>query len=84
MTYEEREQLLSKEALRLEDLMALLDISRSAASELAIRIKRSAGDRLGIKGRVHILDFFKFFGIDDRSPRYYQKVKGLFEGEGGG
>lgn len=64
MTYEEREAIFSKEALNNEDIQKLFGVCRTEATNIMMRIKRKTGDRLGIKGRLHIEDYLKHFGIE--------------------
>lgn len=64
MTYEEREAIFSKEALSVADVQALFGVCKSEATNIMMRIKRKTGDRLGIKGRLHIEDYLKHFGIE--------------------
>lgn len=63
MTYAEREQIFAKEFLTVEDLMKLMDCSQSTAYQLYHRILAKS-DHLCIKGKIHIADYCKFFGID--------------------
>lgn len=69
MTYEERERIFAKEYLSTRDLMELYGIDASAASTLLMTIKRRQGDRLGKKGKIHIQDYFDYFGL---SPKDYR------------
>lgn len=71
MTYEEREAIFSKEALNNEDIQNLFGVCRTEATNIMMRIKRKTGDRLGIKGRLHIEDYLKHFGIE--ANRYVKK-----------
>mgnify|MGYP001854356193 FL=1 len=71
MTYEEREAIFSKEALNNEDIQKLFGVCRTEATNIMMRIKRKTGDRLGIKGRLHIEDYLKHFGIE--ANRYAKK-----------
>ena len=71
MTYEEREALFSKEALNNEDIQKLFGVCRTEATNIMMRIKRKTGDRLGVKGRLHIEDYLKHFGIE--ANRYAKK-----------
>ena len=64
MTYEEREAIFSKEALNNEDIQKLFGVCRTEATNIMMQIKRKTGDRLGIKGRLHIEDYLKHFGIE--------------------
>ena len=71
MTYEEREAIFSKEALNNEDIQKLFGVCRTEATNIMMRIKRKTGDRLGVKGRLHIEDYLKHFGIE--AERYAKK-----------
>lgn len=71
MTYEEREAIFSKEALNNEDIQKLFGVCRTEATNIMMRIKRKTGDRLGVKGRLHIEDYLKYFGIE--ANRYVKK-----------
>ena len=69
MTYTEREKIFSKECLNIEDLQELFDIDYNSASVLMRDIKRKS-DRLGRRGKLHIQDYFDYFGLDGSSLRY--------------
>ena len=69
ITYQQREEIFAKEALSLEDFEILFGISKSAASEKMSQIKRKIGDRLGIKGKLHIQDYLDYFNIPN-TERY--------------
>lgn len=60
MTYEEREAIFAKEVLDLDDVMKLFDISRNEASRLMNAIRLKVGDRLGIKGKLHVEDYLLY------------------------
>ena len=77
MTYEEREAIFSKEALNNEDIQKLFGVCRTEATNIMMQIKRKTGDRLGIKGRLHIEDYLKHFGIE--ANRYSPKRVGDLE-----
>lgn len=61
MTYSERESILSKEAISIDDFCKLYDVSRSTACEKILEIKSVVGDRLGIRGKLHIEDYNLYF-----------------------
>lgn len=66
MTTEQRNNIFAKECLTIEDIMLLYEpISYSAAEKLMLDIKRK-GDRLHIRGRVHIQDYLEYFGLTER------------------
>ena len=74
MTYEEREAIFAKEVLDLDDVMKLFDISRNEASRLMNAIRLKLGDRLGIKGKLHVEDYLLYFDISS-ADRYSRKKK---------
>lgn len=74
MTYEEREAIFAKEVLDLDDVMTLFDISRNEASRLMNAIRLKVGDRLGIKGKLHVEDYLLYFDIPS-ADRYSRKKK---------
>lgn len=80
MTYEEREAIFAKEVLDLDDVMKLFDISRNEASRLMNAIRLKVGDRLGIKGKLHVEDYLLYFDISS-ADRYSRKKKGRKETE---
>lgn len=57
MTYRRREEILSKESIHYTELAELLGIDESTAGKKMQEIKRVIGDRLNIKGRLHIQDY---------------------------
>lgn len=69
ITYQQREEIFAKEALSIDDFMHLFGISKSAASEKMTQIKRKVGDRLGIKGKLHVQDYLDYFNITN-TERY--------------
>lgn len=71
MTYEEREKIFSKEALSVADMQALFGVCRTEATNIMNEIRRKTGDRLGVKGKIHIEDYLKHFGIE--ANRYVKK-----------
>ena len=81
MTYEERDEILSKEAISYKDLGKLLDICDSMACQKMKEIKRVQGDRLQIQGKLHIQDYFEYYNIPKESMIRYRKIE-KFENEG--
>ncbi len=81
MTYEERDEILSKEAISYKDLGKLLDICPSMACQKMKEIKRVQGDRLKIQGRLHIQDYLEYYEIPKESMIRYRKIE-KFENEG--
>lgn len=74
MTYAEREKIFSKDAIRTSEIAELYDISLSEASQLVMQIKRTVGDRIGIKGRLHVQDYLDFFKLNGNDKRYMKKT----------
>lgn len=62
MTYARREEILAKETLTVADLAELCEIGTTSARELMQRI-RAKSDKLQLAGRIHVSDYFRFFGI---------------------
>ena len=75
MTYAEREKIVSKDAIRTSEIAELYDISLSEASQLVMQIKRTVGDRIGIKGRLHVQDYLDFFKLNGNDKRYMKKTE---------
>lgn len=80
MTYEEREEIFSKEAISIKDISCLMECSEGYASVLIRNWKRklmSKGKelRLETEGKIHILDYFDVMNIngDDPGERYSRK-----------
>jgi len=76
MTYEERIQILAKEALTLKDIAKLMSVSAYTAGNIMRAIKDKS-DRLGISTVVHIADYIDAFNLpidryilDDEWKRY--------------
>lgn len=74
MTYQRREEIFSKEALTIEDMIELTGKSYGTAAKLMRDMKRKS-DRLKVDGMIHILDYFYAMGIDPADPgiRYFKK-----------
>lgn len=62
MTQQEREKILSREALRTKDVADLMGCSQAKASDIIRRVKQSQ-DRLGMEGFLHIQDYIEFFNL---------------------
>ena len=75
MTYAQREEIFSKEYLTIEDIETLLGLCYQDAAKTIRNIKRRT-DRLGIRGKIHIQDYFDYFNIS--TDRYVNIEK---EGE---
>ena len=58
MTYAMREEIFSKEYLSIEDVQELLGMSYDDAARTIRNIKRRT-DRLGIRGKLHVQDYFQ-------------------------
>lgn len=72
MTYADHERIFSKEFLSGNDLAIIFDIDKSTASQLIQAIKFKS-DRLHLRGKVHIQDYFDYFNITDMS-RYSKPI----------
>ncbi len=75
MTYAEREAIFSKEYISTKELAALFGMNISTASTFLQTIKRRVGDRLGIRGKIHIQDYLDFFNLDGSSQRYSKLIE---------
>lgn len=80
MTYQEREEIFSKEILHISDVAELFGCAPSTASALILSWKRkilfSGKDlRVELDGRIHILDYFDVMNINGEDPgeRYFRK-----------
>ncbi len=62
MTYAQREEIFSKEYLTIEDIQSLLGMGYQDAAKTIRNIKRRT-DRLGIRGKIHVQDYFDYFHI---------------------
>lgn len=63
MTFKEREEIFSKDYLTIEDLQKILGLDYWTAAKTIREIKRKT-DRLGgIRGKLHVQDYFDYFGI---------------------
>ena len=69
MTYARREEIFSKDYITTQELQELLGYADlSSASKKVGEIKRAVGDRLGVKGKIHVEDYLEYFGI--KTDRY--------------
>lgn len=80
MTYQEREEIFSKEMLHISDVQKLFDCAKSTASTLIQAWKRKlkfSGKelRLDLEGKIHIMDYFDVMNINGEDPgeRYFRK-----------
>lgn len=62
MTYAQREEIFSKEYLTIADIQELLGLKYQDAARTVRNIKRRT-DRLGIRGKIHVQDYFDYFHI---------------------
>ena len=82
MNYEQREAIFSKEALTIDDVVALTGRSRQTASVLIRQWKRqitkkNGAVRIDVEGTIHVLDYFEVMRIDSQNPgsRYTKRKK---------
>lgn len=73
MNYKDREKMFAKDYLTIKDMQELLGVDYQTASKI-IRQIRFKYDRLKILGKLHVEDYFEYFGIKDRQ-RYLFKEK---------
>lgn len=80
MTYQEREEIFSKEALHISDVAALIGCSYDKAAvlirEWKTKIQLSGKPlRLNLDGRIHVMDYFDVMGINGEDPgeRYFRR-----------
>ena len=59
MTEARRREIFSKEALSISDVAELYGVCSSQAAKMIRLWKFRAGDRLNIKGKIHVLDYKK-------------------------
>ena len=79
MTPERRNEIFSQEILTTENLRELMGFPDLAqASDLITTIKMKS-DLLHKKGKIHMMDYFVYFGID-ASGRYVPMVRPSVEG----
>lgn len=65
MTYEKRHEILSKDALSIEDMMELLGLNYHMAAKTIREIKFKS-DRLGIQGKVHTQDYLDYYRLSGK------------------
>lgn len=76
MTYEQREQIFSKEVLTTQELSVLFDCDIATASTLMNNIKRGLPQlRLNIRGKIHTQDYLDYFSLDANNKRYFHKER---------
>lgn len=80
MTYQERDEIFSKEALHISDFEKLFGMKYSTATQFLrnLKIKREIQGRplrLNIEGYIHTADYLEEMGFDPTAPgdRYCKK-----------
>lgn len=69
-----REEIFSKDYLTIRDIEILLGTTYQVAARLMRQIKFKT-DRLGLRGKIHIEDYFDYYNITDRQRYLKQEVK---------
>ena len=69
-----REEIFSKDYLTIRDIEILLGTTYQVAARLIRQIKFKT-DRLGMRGKIHIEDYFDYYNITDRQRYLKQEVK---------
>ena len=82
MTYQEREEILSKEALHISDFQKLYGVKYSTAAKLLqdMKIRRQYKGlslRLQMQGYIHTADYLEEIGFDPEKiqDRYLKKME---------
>ncbi len=70
MTLAQRREMFAKDYLDLTDLSMLLGTCYSRASEIVREIKFNTRDRLHTRGKIHVQDYFDYYGLDPKN--YYR------------
>jgi hypothetical protein len=78
-----REEIFSKDYLTIRDIEILLGTTYQVAARLIRQIKFKT-DRLGLRGKIHIEDYFDYYNITDRQRYLKQEVKDNDDGTGSG
>ena len=74
MTYQDREEIFSKEALSIGDVARIYDCSCGKASEMIRQWKSRLTIGMGktlhldFDGKIHILGYFEIMGINPNNP----------------
>ena len=82
MTYERREEIFSKEALTVADVVDMFDCSKSKAAEMIrdwkikINVHFHHRPRIDFDGRIHVLDYFEVMNIDPCIEGRYNHKEG--------
>lgn len=75
MTYERRDQILSKEVLTISDIQELFDVNYDEAAKKIRDIKRQH-DSLKTQGKIHVIDYMRYFGVPETViEKRYQKME---------
>ena len=74
MNYVNREEIFSKDYLTIRDMEILLGTTYQVAARLIRQIKFKT-DRLGLRGKIHIEDYFDYYNITDRQRYLKQEVE---------
>lgn len=64
MTYARREEIFAKEVIHYTEMAELLGVDEKTASSKILEMKRQAGDRLQMKGRIHIQDYLNWLHLE--------------------
>lgn len=72
MTMEQRREMFAKDYLDITDLSKLLGVHSTRAYAIVREIKRNTRDRLHTRGRVHVQDYFDYYGLN---PSDYYRCK---------
>lgn len=78
MTYEGREKIFSKDYLTIQDVQVLLGLPYQSTAKIIRQIKFKC-DRLGMRGKLHVEDYFEYFNITDRQRYMQQEIKNVRE-----
>lgn len=81
MTYEQRERIFSKEYISIDEFVELTGVAKSVASVMMSNIRRKY-NRLGIKGKIHVQDYFDYYDLNPADYRLSvapEAVKSLAE-----
>lgn len=68
MTYEQRERIFSKEYISIDEFVELTGVAKSVASVMMSNIRRKY-NRLGIKGKIHVQDYFDYYNLNPADYR---------------
>ena len=63
MTYDKRNEILSKDYLTIADMQELLGLSYNDAAKLIREIKRKH-NRLNTRGKIHVQDYIDYYQLD--------------------